>query len=42
MSIADGYNKYADKNNIDKDTFQATVPMCIDNEFSDVSHFLSE
>ena len=42
MSIADGYEKYADKNNIDKDTFQATVPMCIDNQFSDVSNFLSE
>ena len=42
ISIADGYEKYADKKNIDKDTFQATVPMCIDNQFSDVSNFLSE
>jgi hypothetical protein len=42
MSISDGYEKYADKNNIDKDTFLATVPMTIDNQFSDVSQFLSE
>ncbi len=42
MSISDGYEKYTDKNNIDKDTFLATVPMTIDNQFSDVSQFLSE
>jgi len=42
MSIADGYEKYADRKKIDKDMFQATVPMCIDNQFSDVSNFLSE
>lgn len=42
MSIADWYEKYADKNNIDKDVFQATVPMCIDNQYSSVSKFLSE
>lgn len=42
MSIADGYEKYAYQNNIDKDTFQATVPMCIDNEYADVNTFLSE
>ena len=42
MSIADWYEKYADKHNIDKDTFQATVPMTIDSQFSDVANFLSE
>ena len=42
MSIADWYENYADKNNLDKDIFQATVPYCIDNEFINVSHFLSE
>jgi hypothetical protein len=42
MSIADGYEKYADRKKIDKDMFQATVPMCIDNQFSDISNFLSE
>lgn len=42
ISIADGYEKYADKNNLDKDMFQATVPMCIDSEYSSVDTFLSE
>ncbi len=42
MSIADGYVKYADKTKLSKEDFQATVPMCIDNEFSSVENLLSE
>lgn len=42
MSIADWYENYAIENSVDKEVFQATVPMCIDNQFADVSHFLSE
>lgn len=42
MSIADGYEKFADKTKLSKEDFQATVPMCIDNEFSSVDKLLSE
>ena len=42
MSIADGYEKYAARNKLSKEDFQATVPMCIDNEFSSVDDLLSE
>ncbi len=42
MSIADWYKKYVNKNNMTLDDFKATVPMCVDNEFSSVDSLLSE
>ncbi|MDR2541292.1 MAG: hypothetical protein LBD11_06070 [Candidatus Peribacteria bacterium] len=41
MSISDGYKQYVKKEMTEED-FKATVPMCIDNEFSSVEKLLSE
>ena len=42
MSIADWYKKYCDNSKLSFEDFKATVPMCIDNQFSSVSNMLSE
>ena len=42
MSIADWYAKYCDISKLSLSDFKATVPMCIDNQFSTVSDMLSE
>ena len=42
MSIADWYAKYCDSSKLSLSDFKATVPMCIDNQFSTVSDMLSE
>ncbi|GHV24746.1 hypothetical protein FACS1894176_01730 [Bacteroidia bacterium] len=41
MNISDGYKKYV-KQDMTENDFKATVPMCIDNEFSSVENLLSE
>lgn len=43
MSIADWYQKYVDKSKFKTlDDFKAVVPLCIDNQFDNVSKFMSE
>lgn len=42
ISLDEWYEKYADKNTKDKDTFKAIVPFSVDQEFGSVEKLLSE
>ncbi len=42
VSIADWYKKYCDSSKLSLEDFKATVPMCVDNQFSSVWNMLSE